>query len=131
MRATTRTRAAGQQPVVRAVDAQVRRVWEAHWRAKAAELEQLGAPAVQPTRFVAEMLADLEQRVEAEAPVPLRQGAAETGWSERHLRRLIARGEIQNYGKPHRPLIKLCELPPRARTAQLPPTLSLLKGANA
>ena len=81
------------------------------WRARADVLRSFGAP--DQAEAVERCAGQLEERVTdwwTEA-LPLKAGAEESGYSYDRLQRLVARGEIENVGKPGEPLVRRCDLP--------------------
>jgi hypothetical protein len=87
------------------------------WRSKAAELRDFGAfvQAALLERVAGELESAL--RDEADAALTLAEAAAESGYSDRRLRELIAEGAIPNAGARGRPRIRRVDLPRRARPA--------------
>lgn len=83
------------------------------WRARADELARYAAPAAEAFRMAA---AELEAalRVAADESLTLAEAAAESGYSTRRLRELLADGEIPQAGRKGSPRIRRADLPRRA-----------------
>lgn len=81
------------------------------WREEAAQLRRYGAaPQAKAVEACAE---DLERGIQAWATEPLTvaAAAAESGYSERRLRELLADGQIPNAGGPGAPRLRRRDLP--------------------
>lgn len=67
---------------------------------------------------------DLLHMVEADDDVvTLAEAARESGYSADHLGRLLKRGDLKNYGRPHAPRLRRSELPKKVsgkRPAEAP-----------
>ena len=78
--------------------------------------------------FLESYLAELEaeMRNEENEPLTIAQAAAEGGYSEEHLRRLVREEQIPNAGRPNAPRIRRADVPKKPgrsvanRDAQLP-----------
>ncbi|MFQ5680359.1 MAG: hypothetical protein ACE5HP_12980 [Gemmatimonadota bacterium] len=83
----------------------------ARWRGEAARLRVLEAHGQAATLEAA--AAELEAAT-AEwglAPLTLREAAAESGYTEDHLGRLLREGTVPNAGEPYSPRIRCRDLP--------------------
>jgi len=89
------------------------------WESEAAVMERRGVSVAGAT-VVRELLADLAavRRDEAHALLDLPQAAAESGYSEGHIGRLVREGKIPNAGRRRSPRIRRADLP-RKPTAEL------------
>lgn len=67
------------------------------------------------------------------APLTIRQAAAESGYSEDHLSRLIREGTIPNAGRPNAPRIARADLPlkPGGGVSSVPPEEKCRETTNA
>jgi hypothetical protein len=90
----------------------------AEWRSRAAELRRYGAEPQAVTLEAAAAELDAALREAADTPLTLTEAAAESGYSERRLRELVAAGEVPQAGRKHAPRIRRADLPRRpSRTA--------------
>lgn len=82
------------------------------WRDRAGELERY-APAAAAAFWTA--AGELEEALQtrADEPLTLDEAAAESGYSKRRLRELVAEGTIPNAGRKHAPRIRRGDLPMR------------------
>jgi hypothetical protein len=84
----------------------------AAWRARAGELRPYAPAAAEAfERAAAELEGALREA--AEEPLTLAEASAESGYSERRLRELVAAGEIPQAGRKHAPRIRRADLPRR------------------
>jgi len=86
------------------------------WRQRAAELRGWAAAegaACALERAAAELEAAL--REQAEELLTLQEAAAESGYSARRLRELVAAGQLENVGGKGRPRFRRGDLPRKAR----------------
>lgn len=92
---------------------------DAKWRSEAAVMDRRGA-SVSGGALIREFLRDLEavRHDEAHLALTLAQAAAESGYSEGHVARLILEGKIPNAGRKRSPRVRRGDLP-RKPTAQL------------
>jgi hypothetical protein len=67
---------------------------------------------------------DQHERVRFLEALSLREGAAESGYSEAHLGRLIAEGKIENVGKKGAPLIRRQDLPRKPKYSKKPAAMT-------
>lgn len=65
--------------------------------------------------IIADELVELV-RVHADTPLTLQEAAKESGYSEDHLRHLVAEGKITNAGQKGRPRIRRRDLPRKPAT---------------
>jgi hypothetical protein len=78
------------------------------------ELARLDA-RIDPIPLLDEVLAALREIAEPVEPLfTLRDAAAQCGFSEDHLGRLIREGRLRNWGRRHAPRVRLAECPRRA-----------------
>lgn len=91
----------------------------AKWEAEAAVMDRRATTAVGGA-LIREFLADLAtaRRDEAQELLTLPQAAAESGYSEGHIGRLVREGKIANAGRRRSPRIRRTDLP-RKPTAEL------------
>jgi len=82
------------------------------WRDRAGELERY-APAAAAAFWTA--AGELEEALQtrADEPLTLDEAAAESGYSKRRLRELVAEGTIANAGRRGAPRIRRADLPMR------------------
>jgi hypothetical protein len=90
----------------------------AAWRDRAEQLRRwAGAEGAAVAWEAAAAELDAAVREAAETPLTLAEGAAESGYSERRLRELVADGAIPNAGRKHAPRIRRADLPRRPNRA--------------
>lgn len=89
------------------------------WRSRAADLERYAPPAAEAFREAADEL-EVALREAAHETLTLREAAAESGYSKRRLRELIADGTIPQAGKKGAPRIRRADLPVRPGAAGKP-----------
>ena len=88
----------------------------AHIRAEAEVLRRWGAlPQAVAAEHVAERLRETALAWELEE-LTLGDAAAESGYSQAHLRRLVHEGRVENAGEGHRIKVRRCNLPRKARS---------------
>ena len=81
------------------------------WRERAAFLRRYGADgAAEAFEVAARELAD-ERQQQGEDLLNLQQAAAESGYTDGHLGRLVREGRIPNSGRPNAPLVRRSDLP--------------------
>lgn len=91
----------------------------AFWRARAGDLRPYAPAAAQAfERAAAELEGAL--RDAADEPLTLAEASAESGYSERRLRELVATGDIPQAGRKHAPRIRRGDLPRRAGAGKGP-----------
>lgn len=88
-------------------------VLPAAWRNRAAELERFAPPAAEAFRAAAQELEDA-LRAESDELLTLTEAAAESGYSARRLREMVAAGAIPQSGRKGAPRIRRGDLPRRA-----------------
>lgn len=86
----------------------------AAWQTRAATLDRYAPPAAAAFRTAAAELAEA-LRDGADELLSLGQAAAESGYSPRRLRELLADGSIPQAGRRGAPRIRRADLPRRAR----------------
>jgi hypothetical protein len=89
----------------------------AEWRSRAAELRRYGAEPQAVTLEAAAAELDAVLAEAADAELTLAEAAAESGYSDRRLRELLADGTIPQAGRRGAPRIRRADLPRRARPA--------------
>lgn len=93
-----------------------RRDLPAIWRARATELERFAPPAAEAFRVAADEL-DAALRAQADETLTLVQASAESGYSTRRLRELVADGTVPNAGRKGAPRFRRADLPRKPRTS--------------
>jgi hypothetical protein len=84
----------------------------ASWRARAEQLRPYAPAAAEAfERAAAELEGALREA--SDEPLTLAEASAESGYSERRLRELVAAGEIPQAGRKHAPRIRRGDLPRR------------------
>ncbi len=81
------------------------------WTARAAEMRFLGQGPL--AALIEAMLGEFETERAADASeaLTIAQAAAESGYSEEHLRRQVRNGQIPNAGRPNAPRIRRADVP--------------------
>jgi len=87
------------------------------WRSRAEELRPYAPAAAEAFARAADELAGALASA-ADEELTLAEAAAESGYSERRLRELLAAGELPQAGRKGRPRIRRGDLPRRAGAAQ-------------
>jgi hypothetical protein len=84
----------------------------AKWQGRRADWQSFGA-LVSGAAVAEEILSDLAalSRSEREISVSLREASSIGGYSIDHLQRLVAKGDIHNVGRKHRPRIRRADVP--------------------
>lgn len=83
----------------------------AQWRERAGQQRELGADAQAKTlEWCADRLEEQVREWQSEK-LTIERAAAESGYSETHLRRLLREGTIPNAGEEHHPRIRRYHLP--------------------
>ena len=84
------------------------------WRSRAVQLDPYSSSAAEAFRTAAGEL-DTALREAADAPLTLAEATAESGYSKRRLRELIASGALVNIGRKGAPRIRRADLPRKPR----------------
>ena len=86
------------------------------WAARREEWKTLGV-TVSGERVAEEILNDVRavNQAAVEQLMTPTEAAKETGYHPESIARLARRGNVPNYGKPHRPLVRLADLPRKAK----------------
>jgi hypothetical protein len=93
----------------------------ATWRERSDELRPYAPAAAEAFARAADELAAAMAEA-ADEPLTLSEAAAESGYSERRLRELLADGSIPQAGRKHAPRIRRADLPRRAGSGKPDPT---------
>jgi hypothetical protein len=89
----------------------------AEWRSRASELRRYGAEPQAVTLEAAAAELDAALREAANEELTYTEAVAESGYSERRLREMIAEGLIPNAGRKGAPRIRRADLPRRVGKA--------------
>lgn len=97
------------------------------WTSRKAEHSRLGS-LVSADALIGDVLTDLEEldRDRSTETVNLTEAATISGLHPDSISRRIRRGKLKNYGSPHRPLVRVADLPKKATPA---PVLSVAKAS--
>ena len=92
------------------------------WREDAAVLRRRGArrAAALLERLAAELEADLREAAVPEL-VDLGRAVELSGYTRGHLRRMLVDGDLTNHGTEAKPLVRVADLPRKARTTPSSP----------
>ena len=103
----------------------------ARWRASAEELKRYGADA--QARALEEAAEQLEAAIvdRDDAELTLQEAATESGYSAKHLGRLLAEGQLANRGKVHAPRIRRGDLPRKVTPLRPPPATRTVRAQIA
>ena len=87
-----------------------------HWRQRR-EIYAADGALVSGTKVAEQVIQDLELAIHSSAKndlVTLSEAARLSGFSADYLRRLVRNGQLEDFGKPHKPLVFVESLPRKA-----------------